>query len=262
MANIICDLWDFYRECWREAHSKAWTAANGLFGSLIGVVMTVLMPFRFFPDHPNWNTILTFIIYAAVAYAIFLIFMLILVSPFLAWRKERTNRLNLASKPRLKCSFNVQDAGCFRPGTTISDVEISTGAVIGQHKCDWYRLRLDAEGGNVPNCQAYLISVERDGATVFSGDAPPLVITHHGEQPTTIYSGVPKYVDLLAIYESDRIDTAVSRLRRTSSADWDNMFSKPGNYCIRAAVVSPDAETASIDVTLKWTGSRATSEIG
>jgi hypothetical protein len=259
MSNVVRDLWEFYRECWREAHSKAWAAANGLFGSLVGLVMTMLMPLDFFPYHPNWSKVLTFVIYSLLAYIVFLLFMLFFVAPFLAWRKERTARLKLleiaAIKPRLKCSFNVRDDGCFRPGTKIYR--------DGNHPidADWYRVRVDAEGGNIPGCQARLISVQRDKTVVFSGDGPPLDIVHHGSAPVTICAGVPEYVDLLFIDEYNYADTCVAPARRTSSADWGRMFSQPGNYIIRAAVRSPEAETALIDVKFNWTMNRSTSEI-
>jgi hypothetical protein len=39
------------------------------------------------------------------------------------------------------------------------------------------------------------------------------------------------------------------------------MFSVPGNYLIRAAIASPDTETVSIDVTLKWNMNKSTAEV-
>jgi hypothetical protein len=191
------------------------------------------------------------------------------------WRNERLARNELsqqlakiAARPRLRCSFDTK-GGCFWPNTIVTSTKFTNQPddgglqqIIERRQCDWYRVKLDADGGSIPGCRARLISIKRDDVPIFASDTPPLQIAHHGQdEPVTVHEGISEYVDFLAIYEDNVVDICVPPNRRTSALDWDNMFSKPGNYRIRVSVVSPNAETDSIDVTLNWTGDKATSDL-
>jgi hypothetical protein len=173
-------------------------------------------------------------------------------------------------KPRLRLSFDMNDAGCVRRNTIVSmpvtlrvrDRPDLTEQVLGQANCDWYRIRIDAQNGNVSSCQARLISVTRGGSPLLTGDTPPLPIAHGAanDGTKTIHEGVPDYIDLLAIFQDNTVDLCVPPERRTSSINW-GMFDLASDYEIKVAVTSPDAKTISIDVILRWTLDRMTSEI-
>ena len=164
-------------------------------------------------------------------------------------------------KPALKCTFDMKDAGCVHRNIKASIIEFPSGKFLEERRCDWYRLRIDAEGRNVLGCHARLISVERDGEFVFGGDSPPLPIAHFGESDATINRGVPEYADLLGVYENNTVDLYVPVNRRSLSVDWGNLFSRPGNYQIKDAIVAPDSEPALINLIFKWNVDRATVEI-
>jgi hypothetical protein len=171
---------------------------------------------------------------------------------------------NLRPKPRLKCSFDMNDAGCILRNIIYTEtfmVPDQRTQFVKQSRCDWYRIRVDAQNGNVPSCQARLISVKRGDSPLLTGDAPPLPIAHAPAAGKTIHEGVSDYIDLLAIFENNTVDLCVPKERRASSINWSDMFSLPGDYGIRIAVTSPEAPTASIDVILRWTQDRVTSEI-
>jgi hypothetical protein len=161
-------------------------------------------------------------------------------------------------KPQLRLSFDMIDAGCVCRNTVLTE-RTSSGNVI-QKRCDWYRIRIDAEHGNVPACQARLISVTRGGSPLLAGEAPPLPITHATEGIKTVHQGVPDYIDLLAIFETNTVDLCVPQERRSSSINW-GMFDLASDYEIKVAVTAPAAETASINVIFRWTLDRVTLEI-
>lgn len=166
------------------------------------------------------------------------------------------------SLPVLKCSFDMNDTGCVHQNILARVMNMATGQVIGTKVSDWYRLRIDAESGNVSGCGARLLRVERDGILLFSGDTPPLNIVHSGvETDVTISEGVPQYADLLVVYDDNTADLCVPLNKRTLSADWKNMFTQAGEYRIKAAIISPNAKTALVDILFRWQLDRSSVEI-
>jgi hypothetical protein len=162
-------------------------------------------------------------------------------------------------KPRLKLSFNMNDAGCVHRNIPITQ-RFGDGREL-QVPGDWYRIRLDAEFGNIANCQARLMSVARGNVPLLHGDTPPLPVVHHPQGATTVSEGASEFIDLLTLLENSQVSLCVSPERRTVSVDWANMFSLAGDYNIDVAVTSPEASTARIKLLLRWTLNRATSEI-
>ena len=194
------------------------------------------------------------------------------ITAYRVWKPEREKNLAVAEsierRARLQLSFDMNDPGCVRRNTTVSvpvtvrvrDRPDLTEQVLGQANCDWYRIRIDAENGNLPGCQAHLMSVARGGSPLLSGEVPPLPIVHAINGTKTVHSRVPDYIDLLAIFDNTSVDFCVSAERRSSSIRW-NMFDLAGEYRIIVAVTSPDAETALLEVIFRWNLNRTTAEI-
>jgi hypothetical protein len=105
----------------------------------------------------------------------------------------------LTSVPRaeLRCSFNMHDPGCVRRNTLCAEMFAVPGQatpVVRQSKCDWYRVKVEAIGSG----------------ELLSGENPPLPFTHGAaDGTTTIHEGVPEHLDLLAVFEDNRVMLAV-----------------------------------------------------
>jgi hypothetical protein len=65
---------------------------------------------------------------------------------------------------------------------------------------------------------------------------------------------------LLAIFPDNRVMFAVPHEQLSSSINWSEMFSLPGDYNIRAAVISSES-TVEIELLFMWRMNRATAEI-
>lgn len=121
----------------------------------------------------------------------------------------------LTSVPRaeLRCSFNMHDPGCVRRNTLCAEMFAVPGQatpVVRQSKCDWYRVKIEAIGSNIDGCRGRLLSVARGGGELLSGENPPLPFTHGAaDGTTTIHEGVPEHLDLLAVFEDNRVMLAV-----------------------------------------------------
>jgi hypothetical protein len=176
----------------------------------------------------------------------------------------------LPPKAELKCSFNMNDAGCVRRNTVFTQIIPVLSPLPGaptqfttqQTNCDWYRIRVDAEGGNISGCRGRILSVTRGGGELLSGENPSLPFAH-GDQADgtiTIYEGVQEDLDLLAIF-NDRVMLAVPPRQQSSSINWADMFTYAGDYQLKVAVTSPDAPASSIELLFRWTLNRNTAEI-
>jgi len=175
------------------------------------------------------------------------------------WAKappEGHRETEIKATPQLKCSFGMNDAGCVRHNTTYTEITgIGTSAQqTRQTNCDWYRIRVDAEGGNISNCRARLISIKRGGSDLLVGENPPLPFVHSNgpEWTATVNEGVPEYIDLLGILYDQKIVLAVPQQSRSSSIHWGDMFSLAGEYEIRVMVTAPSVTPFPVDLLLRW----------
>jgi len=221
------------------------------------------------------NVIVALWALGAVASAIFLSVELI------RWVRKKLKPANAANstatrvaetpKPILKCSFNMSDAGCVRRDTIYTEtffVRVAGSAdppqqFARQTKCDWYRLRVDAEGGNIPGCRGRILSVTRAGNELLAGENPLLPFAHGNpnDGTITIHEGVQEHMDLLVIFEDGRAELNVPLDRRSSSINWQEMFRYAGEYKLKLAVTAPDATATSIDLLFRWNLNPATAEI-
>ena len=140
------------------------------------------------------------------------------VAAYSVWAREHMTKVQLettlaalaaAPKPELKCTFNMNDAGCVRRNTVFTqsltvpnDQTRSAQQVVAQSRCDWYRIKVSAQFGKVSSCKGRLLSVKRADNELLAGETPPLPFAP-GNQPDafakTIHQTVPEHLDLLAI---------------------------------------------------------------
>jgi hypothetical protein len=89
----------------RLALASSWKAVNGLAGGAIGGSATIFFgPFSIFPLQKSWgpaaDSLLTFLVYAILAWACILLFHLVFVAPYQIWKRDRTN--SVEQEPDLK----------------------------------------------------------------------------------------------------------------------------------------------------------------
>jgi hypothetical protein len=169
------------------------------------------------------------------------------------------------SAPRLKCSFSMSDAGCVHHNIPFHETLMQPGQTPYARiiNCDWYRIRVDAIGGNVPNCRGRLLSVKRGGNELLAGEHPPLHFTHSGDSAgtTIVAEGVSEFLDLLAVLYDQRVTLAVPFNHRSSSIQWSDMFSLAGEYEIKVMITAPSVTAAPVELVLRWNLNPATAEI-
>jgi hypothetical protein len=74
------------------AAKHAWNNANGLAGALLSGLATLLRPLTIFGGSGVWsaaNYVVTFVVYALIAYAALFAFQVIFVAPFYLWLRDR-----------------------------------------------------------------------------------------------------------------------------------------------------------------------------
>ena len=175
----------------------------------------------------------------------------------------------LNTEAKLKCSFSMNDPGCVRRNIAYTFVLPGDDGVVGQPKvivrqtrCDWYRVRVDAKHGNIPGCRGRLLSVARGSSELLSGENPALPFANGAPDGTiTIHEGVQEHLDLLAIFEDNRVMLTVPPHQQSSSINWGDMFTYGSDYNIKIAVTAPDVPTTYIDLVFRWKLERNTAEI-
>jgi hypothetical protein len=162
----------------------------------------------------------------------------------------------LALAPRLVCSFDMNDPGCVHRNVPCSELlTLMHGQptqYVKQNRCDWYRIRVDAENGNIAGCSGRLLSVKRGGNELLAGENPPLPFTHSVDGNANVHEGVSEFLDLMGVLHDQRIVLAVPANRRSSSIQWNDMFALAGDYEIRAIIIAPSVPAVPIDLLLRW----------
>lgn len=214
---------------------------------------------------------------------------------YFVWEKERKEVLSLKERirPKLKCSFNVGDGGCVRPGavlrkvgqqsTTTSSSSVTLVSVTNEPgkmpevrviedkpppeslRATYYRIKVEADGvQSVTGCKGRLNRITRGGLTLFDGEpetlpfAPAWIDAESTSK--TIHAGAPEYLDFLAIAASNQAIVTVKNLGGASSVPWLSLIDIPGDYHFHISILSA-TPTVSIDVVLHWTGAQGTSSV-
>jgi hypothetical protein len=176
-------------------------------------------------------------------------------------------QLKEQARPKLKCSFSANEPGCVRPNTVITSQSQALGGTVvqGRVKCDYYRIKVEADGiASVADARGHLVSIKRDSTIVCDGENLPLTFAP-AEQPDTraklICNGQPEYLDLFAITIDNRVLLITKDFAYPSSIQPDKLFSEAGTYIFRVIVSTPATVATSLDVTLTWSGHRQTAKI-
>jgi hypothetical protein len=195
-------------------------------------------------------------------------------------------------RPRLKCSFSMADTGCVRPNTRFSNgmgfaysstsstsamavgmglptdnpgtLQPTTGvSLFSGPTGTYYRLKVACDGiESVSNCRGRLETINKNGVPVnWEPCTLPFVSAQSVDSlAKRIHSGSPEHLDFMFISDSNRVQLTPPDFRGSSSVDWQNLFNETAIYVLRINILS-DANTVACDLTFRWTGDRATSEI-
>jgi hypothetical protein len=156
----------------------------------------------------------------------------LVIAAYFVWKVERERADEATEKLRLKlkCSFRMDDPGCYRPDATITfesaAIPLRTfdgtsltpdifAARYNQHygattthqiKCDYYRVKIEADCvGFVPQCSALITSIKKNGHVVMAGENLQLTIAPAERAAPNIkdvFDKTAEYADLLAITET------------------------------------------------------------
>jgi hypothetical protein len=210
--------------------------------------------------------------YWPVALAIFFFAMVLIITPFRLWRRERVRAESAEAKliPKLRCAFGDQIPGCVRPNTTIYGmpvVDYTTGSrVVGSMSVTgtYHRLAVEAIGlGTVRNCAARIPWIKRNGRRWFDGEylIMPFVPSEAPDcDRRDIVAGRQELVDFLFI-GNDQILITTKGFVVPTSINFPEMFRTPAEYLFRIEISSPDSSPVAQEIKLFWTGKSATSRV-
>jgi hypothetical protein len=193
---------------------------------------------------------------------------------FQMWKK-RYRLKEEKPESKLACSF---DPSCVRPDSKITyfpvpnepypeGVSITTNMSMApfgtSEDVTYYCLKVETKSvPSVAKCQGRLLWIDRGNERVLG---QPIILPFSPSENNDalnkeIRSGVPEYLDFMAITDYNRVRLTPPKHRHPSSVDYDKIFSAPGDYTLRIAITS-ETPPIQCDVEFKWTGDRATSEI-
>ena len=202
--------------------------------------------------------------YVASAWLLFLLFV---YAPYRVWLKDskRADNAEAQLRPRLKCSFD-KSHGCQHKTKLQARAPIpGTGMqVVASSRVRFFRVRIEAEGiGVIKDCSGHLLSLKRNGRTLFDHDSITLPIAPaERENPTVkdIRAGVPEYLDVFLLMDTNHVKITSPGFLLPISLDANTLFSGPGEYTFHVVVSAPESPPVPVDIVLKWTGDWETAE--
>lgn len=169
------------------------------------------------------------------------------LAPIVLWTigglLKRVVTLENQIAPKIGCSFSQDDPGCVRSGIAIVGKDLAA---------TYYRMKVVRLGtGAVEGCVGYLISIERNGKTVFEGETGALPFARSNEDAYSkrIDEGVPQYLDLVAVTTENEV-----RVKTREFIVPPDSFDEPGDYTLNIAVATPKGRPVHCDLVLHWTG--------
>jgi hypothetical protein len=178
------------------------------------------------------------------------------LAPVILWvtggLTKRVVDLEEQIRPKLRCSFSMDDDGCVRPVPAHDPIET------------YYRIKVEAAHNiNVTGCCCRLLRIEHDSGSIISGETPilPFVAATALEAVgKTVHPDAPEYVDFICINHEDAARLILHLPSATTSVNWNGVFSRAGNHTLHVVIVS---SAGSIRRTLlfNWTGDHTTARI-
>jgi hypothetical protein len=189
------------------------------------------------------------ILYALLAILAFLVTSFQMVSK----EREEKRALQKTLIPKLKCSFGKDISGCV------------VDAKFGTLNAYYYRVRIESNCiGDVAGCMGHLVSIKRNGTTLFAHESIAMPIAPGWRDNPTIKDirdKVPEYLDVFFITDQNKIVLPAPNFLAPSTINYETLFSEPGEYVFHMIVSAPSTVSEEIDVPIKWTGDRKTSVI-
>lgn len=182
---------------------------------------------------------------------------------FLHWyiKRDFQRRLDELMAPRIKCSFNGHDPGCIRRHVSLT-VDRHVGYTLRRerHDVDYYRIRVESGINAIHNVSGHLTSIRRGTEVIFDGENLLLTFAIGNSSDSisrTVRSGLPEYLDLAMVTDSNEVILATHNFSGPSSIAYDRLFAERGTYTFHVVVSSPEATATEIDVTMEWSADRA-----
>jgi hypothetical protein len=207
----------------------------------------------------------------------------------------KADELTERSRPKLKCSFSMDDPDCALRGAKITmsaeplvtgwglntgvsivrspalsrtsiatPTAYSTARVPGDlaREVDYFRLKVETAGAAaVSSCRGRLLWVKRgEHQVVGSMDLPFAPSEDADTQIKKIHAGVPAYLDVLTISKENKVEIASPGHRSPSHVRFDVAFAERAEYRLRVVVTS-DAPATHCELLFRWTGDRNTAEL-
>jgi hypothetical protein len=214
---------------------------------------------------------------------------------FSVWARERktVDELKEKIRPKLKCSFGMNDPFCVRPKTQFSPKPNTGGSLFaydsssrtisgyapenpgtllptmgvmhsfGGPQVTYYRRKVECDGiDSVSNCRGRLETITKNGVAVdWEPSLLPFVSAQSADSLVKkIHEKSPELLDFMFISDSNKAQLTPPNFQGSSSVDWQNLLSNPAIYTMRINILS-DTPTVACDVVFNWTGDRTTSEI-
>lgn len=171
------------------------------------------------------------------------------VCAYSMWTTEykKVKRYEERLRPKLRCEFDPNDAGCVRHVTSMNLL--------------YFRIKVSADNMAMINgCRATLTRILRDGAVAMDGENIPLPFAHE-LSAKQVKDGVPEFVDLIAVSATNRVAIASKDFVVPSSIQPDTLFARLGKYTFRVVITCDNGPPITIEPILNWTGDSATSSV-
>lgn len=176
-----------------------------------------------------------------------LAFVCLVVAAYIVWKKERVRAIDLEEKirPKISLAFDATKSGC---------IVVSSFNAGPQAK--WFRILAQASSaGSLNGCQGRLLSIQFNSNIVFDSEPVRLPFapgSHPDAYSKEIRDGISEYLDVIFITEDNQIHHC-SRFG-PNSIDFDEIFSRRGEYKFMVAVSSSESRSVRYELILDWQG--------
>ena len=174
------------------------------------------------------------------------------------WAREREQVLRLEERlrPKLRCSFSMQSAGCVVWTRLFAG---AAGQQVPVAEARYFRIKVETDGvPQIAACGGTLVRLTRDGVVLFDQEPIGLHVAHADESnPRTknVMDRIPEHIDVFMITRDNRIFIATPGFQHPASIHHETLFMGPGTYLFSVIVSSPDCSSVPIGIELNWTGS-------
>lgn len=186
--------------------------------------------------------------------------------------KQEIERLEDQLKPSIKCHFDILDAGCVRPNTTVSALQV----VLGAHSTTpelresrkrgvYYRIAVEAAGTTiVEKCTGYITLITKNLQPCFVGEKLLLTFAPaEGADSTAkdLRPQIREHLDFMFIGDDNRPVITTKDFKFPSSINTDELFSERAEYVIHIVISPQNGMPTHYNIRFIWTGLRDTARL-